>query len=307
MNNFLRRFGMQFSEKFGFRFLLIIVVFVLIFFWLSTPQLVVFFSGEGPKGAGEYGDMFGSVNALFTGLALCALVYGLIVQREEVALLRAELSVSRGIADKQVKTLSEQAEFIRKKATEDRLIKMIDSLKSIRSDMWSGRGDNRLGGIEAIGEILIDVGRLVKSSKLYSTGSITNSRFGVDRFDFYKSAFIHVKERSLNPIGSYLGMFEMSIHEVGINFELQDEGRRDLFAFNLLTQSLSKSDHQLISVGALAYLFHQQTVDLLIKNEFLTAERPPFDDMGDEWNNFLEINRTILEINRTILEMNRTS
>jgi hypothetical protein len=42
--------------------------------------------------AGQFGDTFGAVNALFTGFALAGLVYTAILQRQEIALQRQEIA-----------------------------------------------------------------------------------------------------------------------------------------------------------------------------------------------------------------------
>ncbi len=56
-----------------------------------------------PSRAGEFGDMFGAVNALFSGLAFVGVVYAILLQadelrlqREELALQREELRLNRG-------------------------------------------------------------------------------------------------------------------------------------------------------------------------------------------------------------------
>ena len=45
---------------------------------------------------GSFGDMFGAVNTLFSGLALAGVVYAILLQRRELALQREELSMTRG-------------------------------------------------------------------------------------------------------------------------------------------------------------------------------------------------------------------
>lgn len=45
---------------------------------------------------GQFGDVFGAANALFSGLAFAGLIYTVWLQREELALQRAELAMTRG-------------------------------------------------------------------------------------------------------------------------------------------------------------------------------------------------------------------
>jgi hypothetical protein len=44
---------------------------------------------------GQFGDVFGSVNALFSGLAFAGLIYAILLQRTELALQREELKLQR--------------------------------------------------------------------------------------------------------------------------------------------------------------------------------------------------------------------
>jgi hypothetical protein len=49
---------------------------------------------KDPENRGQFGDMFGAVNALFTGLALLGAMYAIRLQTEELALQREELKKS---------------------------------------------------------------------------------------------------------------------------------------------------------------------------------------------------------------------
>lgn len=44
---------------------------------------------------GQFGDVFGAVNALFSGLAFAGLIYAILLQREDLALQRKELEMTR--------------------------------------------------------------------------------------------------------------------------------------------------------------------------------------------------------------------
>lgn len=67
---------------------------IIVLVWLSTWLLVPIWYGE-PKGAGEAGDMFGLVTSLFSGLAFAGLISTLLMQRQELALQRDELTATR--------------------------------------------------------------------------------------------------------------------------------------------------------------------------------------------------------------------
>ena len=56
---------------------------------------VVYFAFHDWATRGQFGDLFGVVNALFSGLAFAGLIYTVMLQREELALQREELHLTR--------------------------------------------------------------------------------------------------------------------------------------------------------------------------------------------------------------------
>jgi hypothetical protein len=78
-----------------------IVAIVIVALWMATPFFVRQLYPEDVATRGQFGDIFGSVNALFSGLALAGVIIAILLQREETrALQRAYISVeSAGIRD----------------------------------------------------------------------------------------------------------------------------------------------------------------------------------------------------------------
>ncbi len=66
-------------------------IIVVIVIWFLTG-LITYFSFENK---GEIGDMFGSVNALFSGLALFGIIISILIQQKELNLQRTELTETR--------------------------------------------------------------------------------------------------------------------------------------------------------------------------------------------------------------------
>jgi hypothetical protein len=62
--------------------------------WVLTPWIVGIF-GESPAEMGQLGDLFGSINALFSGLAFAGVVVAILLQRQELSLQRQELTLTR--------------------------------------------------------------------------------------------------------------------------------------------------------------------------------------------------------------------
>ena len=110
------------NEK-TYRTAFIIGVLFLFGLWISTYFVVTYLFGS-PDGPGQFGDIFGSINALFAGLAIAGAVYAIFLQSRELALQRQELQLQREelkeirgehakhneLVETQVKTLIDQSE-----------------------------------------------------------------------------------------------------------------------------------------------------------------------------------------------------
>lgn len=71
--------------------------------WILVKALI-----SGPSEQGQFGDMFGSVNALFSGLALAGIIFTILLQKDELGLQREELRETRQEFIKQNATLQAQ-------------------------------------------------------------------------------------------------------------------------------------------------------------------------------------------------------
>ncbi|MBL8523653.1 MAG: hypothetical protein JNN20_08190 [Betaproteobacteria bacterium] len=80
---------------------IVLVIFVVII-W-SFLRLYLFPNSDE---AGKFGDYFGGVNALFSGLAFAGLIYTVLLQKTELALQRQELKETRAEIKKQAEALA---------------------------------------------------------------------------------------------------------------------------------------------------------------------------------------------------------
>ena len=67
---------------------------LIVIFWFCTP-FIVFELFPTMDQRGQFGDLFGSINSLFSGLAFAGLLYTIFLQRNELALQREELRLQR--------------------------------------------------------------------------------------------------------------------------------------------------------------------------------------------------------------------
>ncbi|MFN3827707.1 MAG: putative phage abortive infection protein [Micavibrio sp.] len=82
---------------------MIAVVNVWLWFWVGLDY---FINDENSRGT--FGDKFGAINSLFSGLAFAGLIYAILLQREELSLTREELSGQRMEFEEQNRTLRRQ-------------------------------------------------------------------------------------------------------------------------------------------------------------------------------------------------------
>lgn len=89
----------------GFIITATIVTLLIIGLWVGTYFLL---KDKGDVKRGTFGDMFGSVNALFSGLALAGIILTILLQRKELKLQREELRDTRAEFEIQNETLKLQ-------------------------------------------------------------------------------------------------------------------------------------------------------------------------------------------------------
>ena len=97
------------------------VIGVAVGYWLVLQKLI-----PESQIAGQFGDAFGTINAIFSGLAFCGLLIALHMQRKELEYQREELQLTRQEMEKSTKAqeesskqLAEQASLIRQQHNEE--------------------------------------------------------------------------------------------------------------------------------------------------------------------------------------------
>ncbi len=91
-------------------YLIVAIVFI-VGLWLASPWLILGWlphEGGDWQTSGTFGDSFGALNSLFSGLALAGLVYTIFLQRHEISMQREEMTRSENNANDQKVDLKEQ-------------------------------------------------------------------------------------------------------------------------------------------------------------------------------------------------------
>lgn len=93
---------------------LFIWIIIIVLIWIISIFVIKYYFDKSDD-AGLFGDSFGAVNSLFSGLAFAGIIYTILLQREELKLQRMELKQTReelaksaNAQDKSQRALSKQ-------------------------------------------------------------------------------------------------------------------------------------------------------------------------------------------------------
>lgn len=92
---------------------------------------------------GQFGDQFGAVNALFSGLAFAGLIFTIILQKKELALQREELSDTREELNGQKLQMMQQNKTLRIQRFENTFFHMMELQQQIVNDLFAKEYENK--------------------------------------------------------------------------------------------------------------------------------------------------------------------
>lgn len=98
------------------------------------------------KDRGTYGDMFGAVNSLFSGLAFAGIIYTILLQREELRLQREELIKSVEAQQESAAALEKQVRLSAVAAKINALSSLLSEAKQSLEEVKAGKTKSLAGG-----------------------------------------------------------------------------------------------------------------------------------------------------------------
>lgn len=112
---------------------------------------------------GTFGDMFGSANAIFSGLAFAGLIYTILLQKEELGLQRTELKETRN-------EFHIQNETLKKQQFESTLFKLInlhhEIINNLSLHLDKKYNPNHIEKRDVIKKASIDLNNYIESSRV---------------------------------------------------------------------------------------------------------------------------------------------
>ncbi|KZL12911.1 hypothetical protein [Pseudovibrio sp. Ad26] len=176
---------------------------------------------------GTFGDQFGAVNALFSGLALTGLVYGILQQQVTLNVARDELNIARHEAtrtktmlDEQREALEEQNRVNRKQAFESNLFELLRKNTEVLEVATEGNPKSKFHNKGAIAfEVTLENYNHQVQSKTVGyewTGFYTSHQSTFSNYAWHSSLVIE---------------FIIEANYASFGFDTEEEGRQ--FYFNL--------------------------------------------------------------------------
>lgn len=110
-------------------------------FWLIAFMLLLYLVNFsigvylGEDGRGTFGDMFGAVNALFSGLACVGIGYAIVLQHQEISLVRAEAAHAKSLLDAQNSHLLQQRLSENRRSAEGTFYHILALLNGVKSSI----------------------------------------------------------------------------------------------------------------------------------------------------------------------------
>ena len=141
---------------------------IIVFIWISSVFIIgKFYSKISEKGA--FGDSFGAVNALFSGIALAGIIYTMNLQRKELKLQRKELIENRKELARTAKAQEESEIALRRQAENLKITAKLNALTGMveHYDQRMNRNPGTRTIIEAKQKIyLAEIERIIESKHL---------------------------------------------------------------------------------------------------------------------------------------------
>ncbi len=106
----------------------VVGLFALSWWWLTVTI-------NNPEKQAQFGDQFGAVNALFSGLAFAGLIFTIILQKKELSLQREELTQTREELKGQKEQLEEQNKTLKIQRFENTFFQMLTQFQEIVNNL----------------------------------------------------------------------------------------------------------------------------------------------------------------------------
>ncbi|QOS80058.1 hypothetical protein JNUCC31_03680 [Paenibacillus sp. JNUCC31] len=249
--------------------------------WALSGLFISLWFGK-PDGGGTFGDMFGAVNALFSGLAFTGLIYTIAVQRQElqtqsksIDMQTEELSLQREAIQMQTEELGLQRKAIEMQTEEVRMqreetARSADQLEDQKNLL------NLQTAMGIVNDLIQTKNRRAEEIQYYLNGEYYTGYKGISRMlahDQYAGAEKPTEDSLF--LQSYLNTFFFILNFIAV-YKLQNE-QKDLLdnlvnmnttddEVRLIYMAIEQNQHRLMMLKVHGfYPRHQKLIDITTK------------------------------------------
>lgn len=115
------------NSKTGLLTKMILLVLVI---WILSAILILF-GLDNWSDRGTFGDLFGAVNALFSGLAFAGLIYTIVLQKQDLELQRKEIAQNRTELKKSANAQQKSEQALVEQVEQMKLTARLNALKTL--------------------------------------------------------------------------------------------------------------------------------------------------------------------------------
>lgn len=110
--------------------LLLQMVLLVIIIWIFSVVIIIGVIDDWPD-RGAFGDLFGAVNALFSGLAFAGLIYTIVLQKKDLETQRIEIAQNRAELKKSAKAQQKSEKALTEQVVQMKLSAKLNALNTI--------------------------------------------------------------------------------------------------------------------------------------------------------------------------------
>ena len=110
--------------------LLILMILIVVVIWILSSFLIIF-GLDNWSDRGTFGDLFGAVNALFSGLAFAGLIYTIVLQKQDLELQRKEIALNRTELKKTSKAQQHSEKALTEQVEQMKIASKLNALKTL--------------------------------------------------------------------------------------------------------------------------------------------------------------------------------
>lgn len=242
-----------------------VVVYASILLYLTWP-----ISEFSVTKSGVFGDSFGALTSLFSGLAFAGLIITIVMQKDELALQREELSLTRQELTGQKEEMRVQNETMKIQRFENTFFKQLEFLAICRNDIIVLRANiQNLIGRNAIKYIFENFVSYYLKEEVASSGEWGSSRIFKDKCKDIIGIQDEYDKFYSKKYGAELGQYFRTIYNI---LKLVDNSSLKIdkkIYTNLLRAQLSRYELSILFYNCLSTYGEKQMMPLVKKYKIL--------------------------------------